>query len=272
VTAQSEPSKEPAIRAFAITLGAFRGKAGLGKKELAEKLGYTPAYVSQVEAAKNTPSMKFAEDLDTLFGTGAFTELQQNMMDARTRVLLPPGFTDYVEREAGASLIYAFEFSVIKGIFQTPDYAREVLRLGRTEDEAERLVCKRMERKGLLTKEPLPQIVAVFDEVAVRRVIGSRAIMKDQIQHLIDIAEMPNVLLQVVAAGKGAYPGVNGSFTLMEFDDAPPTVYVEGHAGGTLTEHPVTVREHRLSFNLIRAAAMSADESLKLLRGAWEDL
>ena len=272
MTAQSEPSRDPATRAFSIALVAFRVKAGMSKKELAEKLGYTPAYISQVEATKNMPSVKFAEDLNTLFGTEAFVDLWQNIMDARTNSLLPPGFAEYVEHEARASLIYAFEFSVIKGIFQTHDYAREILRWGRAADEAEQLVCRRMERKDVISRESPPQIVAVFDEVVIRRVFGSGEIMKTQIDHLIEIAEMPNVLLQFVSADKGAYPGINGSFTLMEFDTGPAMVYVEGHAGGTLTEHAVTVREHRLSFNLIRAAAMSADESLLLLREVRERL
>ncbi|MEO3785266.1 helix-turn-helix transcriptional regulator [Actinocorallia sp. B10E7] len=272
MTAQSESSREPAIRAFAIALGAFRDKAGMSKKELAEKLGYTPAYVSQIEAAKNVPSAKFAEDLNTLFGTEAFAGLWQNIVDARSSALLPPGFADYVEREACASLIYTFEFSVIKGIFQTHDYAREVLQSGRTMEETEQLVSKRMERKSVISREGAPQIVAVFDEVAIRRVIGSREIMKAQVGHLIEVAEMPNVLLQVVDADQGAYPGINGSFTIMEFDEASAVVYVEGHAGGTLTDNSVAVREHRLSFNLIRAAAMPADESLKLLRTVWESL
>ncbi|GAA2719273.1 helix-turn-helix transcriptional regulator [Actinocorallia aurantiaca] len=272
MTAQSEPSKDPAIRAFAITLGAFRVKAGLGKKELAEKLGYTPAYTSQVEAAKNVPSPRFAEDLNTLFGTEAFTELQQNIMDARTNGLLPPGFIDYVDQESRASLMYIFEFGVIKGIFQTYDYACEVLRSGRAAEEVEQLASKRMERQKILARDEPPQIVAVFDEGVIRRTVGGREIMRDQIARLVEISKMPNVTMHIVPPGKGAYPGVMGAFTILRFDDGPDMVYTEGYLGGSITGNAANVRGHTVHFDLIRGVAMSADDSLEFLHAAWEGL
>lgn len=272
MTAQSEPSRDPAIRAFAIALGAFRVKAGLGKKELADKLGYTPAYVSQVEAAKNTPSVKFAEDLDTLFGTEAFTDLQQNIMDARANGLLPPGFADYVEHESRASLMYVFEFGVIKGIFQTYDYAYEVLKSGRRAEEVEQLASGRMERKKIFERDDPPQIVAVFDEGVIRRTVGGRELMREQIAHLIEMSGMPNVTMHIVPPGKGAYPGVMGAFTILRFDDGPDMVYTEGYLGGSITGNATNVRGHTVHFDLIRGAAMSADESLEFLHMAREDL
>ncbi|GAA3213651.1 helix-turn-helix transcriptional regulator [Actinocorallia longicatena] len=270
--AQSEPLQDPAVKAFAITLRAFREKGGLGKKELAELLGYTPGYLSQVESAKNTPSVKFAEDLNTFFGTDAFTDLQQNMSESKGRPILPRGFEEYVEREAQASILYVFEMNVVKGIFQTPEYAREILWEGRTAEELDQVVATRLDRQGLLTRDAPPQIVAIFDEGAVRRMIGGGEVMKAQIARLIEIARMPSVQLHIVPASKGAYPGVQGSFTILEFIDAPRAVYTEGHAGGTLTEHPLVVHEHALDFNAIRGAAKSADDSLELLHSVLEGL
>lgn len=269
--ARREPMQSPALRAFAIALTGKRGTTS--KNRFAEELGYTPQYIGQVEACKNYPSRKFAEDIDTYFGSGSlFTDLWELVDEHREDVRLPPGFVDFVEREAEAAIIYTFVAMVLHGLFQTPEYACEVLRAGRTAEDAEQLVAKRMDRQRLLTRAEPPQIVAVFDEGAIRRVIGNREIMKAQIVRLIEIAEMPNVTLHIVAASKGAYPGVMGAFTILRFDDTPDVVYTEGHVGGTLTEHAATVREHTVRFDLIRGAAMSADASLELLRTVLESL
>ncbi|GAA0940011.1 helix-turn-helix transcriptional regulator [Actinocorallia libanotica] len=272
MTAQSEPSRDPAIRAFAITLKAFRVKAGLGKKDLAERLGYTPAYVSQVEAAKNVPSMKFSEDLNTLFGTEVFTGLWQNIADSKAGGMFPPGFTDFLECEATASTLYIFAAMVVHGLFQTPEYAYEVLRSGRAPNEVEQLVAKRLDRQKVLVGENPPQIIAVFDEGCIRRDIGGSAVMKGQLERLLELAEMPNIMLHIVPASAGAYLGVMGAFTMMEFDAAPTAAYTEDYAGGSLMDHPSIVRKYALSLNLIRASALSMEESLKLLRVTREGL
>lgn len=269
--AQPEPIESPTLRAFAVALTGMRGKNP--KNGLAELLGYTPQYIGQIEAFKNYPSRKFAEDLDTFFGTEKmFADLWELLDENRDEVHLPPGFTDYVEREAHASLMYVFEFGVVKGIFQTRDYAHEVLKAGRTADETEQLVARRMDRQRLLAREAPPRIVAVFDEGVIRRVVGNPEIMKAQLTRLIELAEMPNVTFHIVAASKGAYPGLPGAFTILRFDDEADMVYTEGHVGGNLTDHTATVREHTVRFDLIRGVAMSADESLELLRTVLESL
>jgi DNA-binding XRE family transcriptional regulator len=91
MVAQREPYEFPAIRAFATELAAWRGT--MSKVELAETLGYTPQLIGQLEAGKNIPSKKFAEDTDTLFKTnGLFVRLWKLVTDTRHLSLLPPGF------------------------------------------------------------------------------------------------------------------------------------------------------------------------------------
>jgi hypothetical protein len=78
--------------------------------------------------------------------------------------------------------------------------------------------------------------------------------------------------MQIVPLSRGAYAGLPGAFTLLGFDGRPDTAYIEGHVGGQLIDHPDTVREYALRFDLIRGAAMSADESLTLLHAILESL
>src|SRR3954470_24656367 len=149
MVAQKEPYESPMIRAFAAELEAWRGL--MTKVELAEALGYTPQFIGQIEAGRNIPSKAFAEDLDTFFKTnGVFVRLWKLIDETRHSLVLPRGFPEFLAREAQASTIHAFEPSVIKGILQTREYAHELMKSGRSLEEAEELVAKRMERQEML--------------------------------------------------------------------------------------------------------------------------
>jgi transcriptional regulator with XRE-family HTH domain len=271
MVAQREPYEFPAIRAFAAELTAWREEAGMSKTELAESLGYTPQLLGQIEAVKNIPSKQFAEDADTFFKTnGLYVRLWKLITDTRHLVILPAGFPDFLEHEAQASMMYVFEPSVIKGIFQTREYAYEIVKAGRGPDEIEQLVTKRMERQQLFERAKPPRVVAVLDEMAMRRVIGGHEIMRGQLRRLAEVAEMPNITLQIVPASMGSYGGLMGAFDILGFEDRPEVVYIDGHIGGQLITDGSVVREYRLRWDLIRGAALSADESLKLLHKILE--
>jgi DNA-binding XRE family transcriptional regulator len=268
MVAQKEPYESPAIRAFAGELQAWRGQTT--KVELAETLGYTPQLVGQIEAGKNIPSKTFAEDLDTFFKTnGLFARLWKLISETR-HLALPRGFPEFLAHEARASTMHVFEPSVIKGIFQTREYAQDLMKAGRSPEELEQLVTKRMERQEILNRPRPPRIVTVFDEVAIRRAIGTREVMRAQIERLIEVAEQPHVTLQIVPFTRGSYAGLPGSFGILGFDDGPDVVYIEGHVDGQLITDAATVREYALRYDLIRGAAMSDDESLKLLYSILE--
>jgi len=273
MVAQPEPYEFPAIRAFAAELTTWRNDRGLSKVELAESLGYTPQLLGQFEAAKNIPSKRFAEDLDTFFETnGLFFRLWKLVNETRERAALPRGFPEFLAREAKASTMHVFEPSVIKGLFQTQEYAYEVMKAGRSPEEIEQLITKRLERQEVLNRPKPPRIVAVLDEMAIRRVIGGPGVMRGQIERLIEIAEQPNVTMQIVPTSRGSYAGLMGAFDILGFDDGPGLVYIDGHVGGQVITDAATVREYELRCDLIRGAAMPVDESLKLLRTILETL
>ncbi|QXJ24396.1 helix-turn-helix domain-containing protein [Actinomadura graeca] len=268
---RSEAYDAPAIRAFANEMTAWREDAGLTKTAFADLLGYTAQWICQVEGMKSIPSEKFALDVDTYFKTnGVFQRLWLLINDTRFLAVLPPGFAEFVQQEALASTLYTFDPLVIKGLFQAPEYARAVLKSGRSESETDALVTSRMERQQILTRANPPRVVAIFDEWAVRRIVGDQQVMRSQHRHLADQARLYNVSLQIVPMAAGAYAGLPGAFTILSFDDAPDAVYTEGHVSGHLTNHRATVQEYRRRYDLIRSAAMSADDSLELLNAALE--
>ena len=169
-------------------------------------------------------------------------------------------------------MMHVFDTTVINGIFQTREYAYEVMKAGRNHEETEALVASRLERQAVLDRPKPLRIVAVLDELVLWRVLGGREVMRGQIERLIERAQQPNVTLQIVPVSRGSYAGLTGAFTTMTFDHSPNLVYTEGHIGGQLMGNPSTVREYMLRYDLIRGAAMSDDESLKLLHSTLESL
>jgi transcriptional regulator with XRE-family HTH domain len=266
-------TRDPLIRAFGAVLRAHREAAGLSRPQLAEALGCQPGWIEKLETAQKPPSEATADDLDVYFSTPKrlFWVMWLEIKREGKHPVLPPGFSGFVAREAKASAMYIFENMAITGLFQTPDYAHEVLKAGRKPEEVDQLVAKRLERQEILTRDDPPQIVAVFDEAVIRRAIGSPEIMHDQISRLVEIAEMPQVTLQFVACAKGAYAGLRGAFTILGFEDDPDIAYTEGQLGGQLIDQRAAVRGHMRNFDLIRGAAMPDDESLSLLQSILEN-
>ncbi|MCP2336813.1 helix-turn-helix domain-containing protein [Actinomadura rupiterrae] len=273
MTASREPYEGRAIRAFARELTAWREQLGISKAELAARLGYDASLVGQIEACKNIPSRKFAEDCDTFFPcAGAFVRYWDDIEEERDLSLLPPGFPDFLAREAKATVVHVYEASIITGLFQTPEYAYEILKISYPPDKARSLLEMRMARAAILEREKPPTTVVVFDESAVLRRIGDRDVMRGQYKRLIEVSQLFNVSVQVVPMEAGAYPGIMGSFSVLGFESGPNVAYSEGHVGGLLTEHRPAVREYEVSFDLIRGVAKSASDSLKLFREALEAL
>ncbi|MFI0485770.1 Scr1 family TA system antitoxin-like transcriptional regulator [Actinomadura sp. 9N215] len=267
-------TRDPLIRAYAALLRSYREAASLSRAKLAEALGCSPGWIEKLEICEKPPSEATSDDLDTFFKTPArtFHTIWVEIKREGKQPVGLPGFPGYVRREAKASMLNIFAAMVLHGLFQTPAYAREVLKVGRSPEEAEELLATRLARQEIFQRPGLAQISAVIDEGVLRRPTGGLAVMKEQLDHLIGLADDPRVTLQIVPISKGAYQGNMGAFTILGFEQDPEVVYVEGHTSGQFMEDPREVRGHTLAFNLIRGAALSADQSLELLHKVVESL
>jgi transcriptional regulator with XRE-family HTH domain len=271
MVAQRDPYEFPAIRAFAAELAAWRG--GLSKAELAETLGYTPQLVGQLEAGKNIPSKKFAEDLDTYFTTnGLFVRLWKLINETRHLAALPPGFSKFVELEAQANAIRVFGLVLITGLLQTEAYAREILLTIQQPDVVDEFVASRLERQAIFTRDKPPRLWATFDERALRCMVGGPAIMRIQLEHLLAASIRSDIMIEVVPQATGAHAGLGGSFTLLTFDDGPDVAYAEAAGRGQVVDDPAGVADLHVRYDLIRGHALPVAESRKLIESILESL
>jgi transcriptional regulator with XRE-family HTH domain len=146
--------------------------------------------------------------------------------------VLPQWFRTYVDLESAATLIRTYEGMFVPGLLQTDDYMRAVIHGAHLDESAEevgRRVRLRMARQTLLTREHPPRLWAVVDEAAIRRPVGSREVMRGQLERLIDATKLPNVTLQILPFGAGAHSAMVGAFSLLRFADRelPDVVYLE---------------------------------------------
>ncbi|TDD61119.1 XRE family transcriptional regulator [Actinomadura darangshiensis] len=268
---RNEPYEAPAIQTFACELTAWRTEAELTKTALAETLGYTPQWISQVESAKSVPSKEFAENLDTFFKTnGLFRRLQKRIIDTRHQAILPPGFAAYQEREVEASQVRNFELTLIYGLLQTESYMRAVIGHGLDPDTAERLVAERLQRQEVLTRENAAHAWFTLDESALRRDIGGPEIMREQLAHLLSLGERSNISIDIVPQIGKYYPGLTGGFTILSFSNAPDVVYGEIAGQGMLIQEPQIVSKFAVRYNSLRGDALRIEESRTLITEVME--
>ena len=190
---------------------------------------------------------------------------------------LPNTYSMYIGLESAATEIKNFQLAVVPGLLQTEDYARSLIRAQRvndTADEIERRVRVRIARQDCLTEDPALQLWTILDEGAVRRQIGGKAIMKAQLEHLIDRSHQPNVTIQVLPFTEGSHPGTLGSMAILEFpeDVHSPVAYIETYAGDVYLEKDDDLRRVTLTYTHMHSAALSPTRSIELIAALARDL
>ncbi|WP_393916427.1 helix-turn-helix domain-containing protein [Halostreptopolyspora alba] len=173
----------------------------------------------------------------------------------------------YVSLEAEASAIRTYECVVVPGLLQTADYASAIFRGGGIEDEKEikRRVDARITRRNLFTRDKPPAFWAVIDEATLLREVGGPEVMREQVQHLVDMRRQGAAYIQILPLKAGAHAGTNGAFVILDFPDPSPTVFIENDNDGLYLEEEHELRRYSLVFDLIQAKALSVEESLEYL-------
>lgn len=257
---------------FGAELRRYRKAAGLTQEELGEKISYTGALISLVEAAKRTPTRQFADSCDRALQTdGALSRIWPLV----SRSTFPSWFRGYVELEATATAIRSIEPLLVPGLLQTADYARTVLNVRASRSpyvELDDIVGARIDRQSLLTKFSAPLCWFIVDETVLRRPIGDGQLMRAQLAAMLDASEMPNVVLQVVPYEAGEYAGLDGALTILSFEDGPDVGYTEGHGSASLIQSPEQLARCSVGYDLTRAVALSPKLSADKIRATMEDL
>ncbi|GAA3832930.1 helix-turn-helix transcriptional regulator [Sphaerisporangium flaviroseum] len=190
--------------------------------------------------------------------------------------VVPPWFEPYIGLEQAASVIRMWEVQFIPGLLQTEDYARTVIRLARdtAEGEVERRVGLRMRRQHILTGAKAVKLWAVIDEAALRRLVGGAATMRAQIEHLLEVGELPNVTIQVMPFSFGGHAAAGGPITILRLaaHELPDVVYLEQLTSALYPDKPAEIMHYWDVMNRLSVEAESSAATVRRLRSILKEL
>ena len=269
-------------------LRALRRQQGLTCLDVSRKMKravpggkWSESKVSRIETAHVSVHHGDVSDLLDLYQVGAGAHRDAIMVIARDARMhgwwhsyvdvLPSWFEIYVDLETDASIIRSYQNEVVPGLLQTEDYARALLSshpVPESDAEIDRRVKLRLARQALLTRKEPPQYWVVLNEGMLRRQVGGRKVMREQLSHLLAAAESPNIMIQVLSYESGAHAGLSGPFDMLEFPDPddPRIVHVDHLTGGLYLEKLREVGHYSLAFEHLRVAALGTSESAEVLR------
>lgn len=269
-----DAERESGRAALGRMLKSFRERAGKSLGQLADETGYDKSYLSRLESGQRLSKAAVMEDLDAYYGTG--DQLVRLWRDARKDVIKDK-YKGFMELEATARVMWMFQLRV-PGLLQTEDYARAVLSglsgaqttAGNGEDVEEQ-VALRLGRQELLDRDPAPSVRVILDEGALRRPVPDPKVWADQLAHLLEAAELPNVALQVLPFTVGVHDLMDSHLWLFWQRTGEPVAYVEGNGFGEVIDDPDKVLSFRLSYDLVRDAALTPMESTAFIRRLLEE-
>lgn len=260
------PPRRTWLEYLAKELTAWREYRDMTQEQLAKAITFSPSLVAMVETCQRKPKPDFVQRCDEALQTGGA------LLRLYTELLSRESVPDYLDRwrtvEEQATVINTFQLEVVPGLPQTPAYARVVLQIGlptATPEEIDAMVAARIRRQAPLTAERPPMFVAILDEGVIRRLIGERAVMHEQLMHLIGLCERSNIVVQVVPADIGAYAGIGGPFNLAILD-GDEIAYLDTTLRGHIVEDPAEVAVIKHRWESLRTEALSRPASLRLMR------
>jgi Domain of unknown function (DUF5753) len=174
----------------------------------------------------------------------------------------------HVAQEADAIRIHDWESRICPGLLQTSQYARAVIRAAlprEREETIDQAVSVRMNRQSILGGENPPILWFVIDEAVLCKPYGGRQVMRDQLLKLEEQADHPNIVIQIMPFSAVRHPGLEGPLRIMEFRENPPIWYTEGWSSGRMTEAKDEVLAAVANFDLIRASALSPEQSAEFI-------
>ncbi|AYG84262.1 hypothetical protein DWB77_06475 [Streptomyces hundungensis] len=277
----------PAVRRRKLgeELRKLRDGSGLTSGEAASRVGWHQSKVSRIETGRSgVKPADVARLLDAYeVHDPQLRALLQALADSAGgggvdwahayRGLLPPQYRDFISLESQACSARTLETSVVPGLLQTPDYARAVTRAalgGAPPDTVDSLVEVRIARQEVLRGDPPLVLSAVLDEAVVRRWVGGRTAMREQLRHLLEVAALPHVRLQVIPFHYGGYVGLSGPFIVFSFPAISDLdVVVIDHLTSSLyLERREDLTAYSAAFETVQALALSSENSLDLIARA----
>ncbi|WEO96864.1 helix-turn-helix transcriptional regulator [Streptomyces sp. FXJ1.172] len=255
-------------------LRRLRELKGMTAEEVAERLLVSQSKISRLENGRRSISQRDVRDL-----CGVYEVEDQRIVDSLMEMArdsrqqgwwhtfgdIP--YSVYIGLETDAESLRVYEPQLVTGLLQTRAYAEALVQGALPETspaDIEKRVQVRMRRQERITAENNPlRLWVVLDEAALRRVVGSKLVMREQLDHLIEMSQLPHVTVQVLPFEVGAHPGLNGQYAILEFTDAADSsvVYLEGVTSDLYLEKAQDVQKYAVMYEHLRAQSLNVEQS-----------
>lgn len=259
-----------ATAAYGARLRQWREARGWTQEELAAAVGYSSAHISAIETARRPATLGFSRKVDIALGlAGSVDSFEREWKEIRYGALLE-GYPEYVTYESRAVEIRVFQLGIIPGLLQTEEYARieaesYVQRRTITPEVAEERVSVLAERQATLERDQPPMVMAVMDESCLKQVVGDSGVMKRQLGHLLEVASLPNWVVQVAPFELGVRRTLKLPVNLLTLPDRSVVAYAESQTQGHLDKESVSVIPLLTAYHQLQAEALSQAESLAMI-------
>lgn len=269
---------------LAKTLTRHREAAGLKSEDVVRGLDFSKSKISRIENATTGVSIVDIRALARFYGVD---EAEVDRLELMARVAKQRGwwhayhgeglvdwFVDFVVLEAESIGMDTYEIDLIPGLFQTRSYAHCIMKAGgpRSSDQfiANRLDMRADRQRRLADIKFL--VWAIIDEAALRRAVGGREVQAEQLAHLLKLAELPNVTIQILPFGKGAHVAMGTAFAVLKFAQYPNVVYMDNLGGGLYADENSDVERYSLALDHLRATSLDPFESIAFVRQVISEL
>ncbi|MFF9341551.1 helix-turn-helix transcriptional regulator [Streptomyces sp. NPDC014773] len=244
----------------------WREAKGLRAVELGRLIGYGEDIVRKVERGARIPRPEFLDKVDEALGAnGLIAAMKPDVLKAR----YPKKPQSLSKLEGQAVEFSMYTIFCLHGLLQTEDYARAIMRTFRPlyqPMELDRYVSIRIRRQRVLQRLPAPEFSFVMEEWALKRPVGGREVMARQLEHLLEVGDMPNVEIQVMPTANAQHPGLSGSVHLLKFPDGSAAGRSEDLNEGRPTTDLKVLRSLELRYGIIRSQALTPAASRDFIR------
>ncbi|MGC5394349.1 helix-turn-helix domain-containing protein [Streptomyces sp. DT20] len=235
----------------------WREAAGLRAAELGEAIGYGENLVYKVEAGTRIAKPEFLDRTDDVLGAkGKIAAMKKDVAEAR----YPKKVRDLAKLEADAVELGSYAADVIDGLLQTEAYARALYRERRpafTEEQVDGLVAARMARQAIFERRPAPLLTFVQEEATLRRPTGGKMVLRQQLEHLLELSLLRHVEIQVMPTETEEHAGLGGSHEVVKLSDGTAVGHNEVQLTSRLISDPKEVQILEMRYGLTRAQALT---------------
>nr|WSX77349.1 helix-turn-helix transcriptional regulator [Streptomyces sp. NBC_00899] len=244
---------------------AWREAANLTQAEFGSAIGYGEEMVSKVERGVRVPKPAFLDNADRVVDAGGkLSAMKPDVEEAR----YPKKVRDLAKLEADAVELGAYGNHNLHGLLQTEAYARALFEMRRPSyagDAIDRHVAGRMARQSIFQRLPPPLLTFVLEEVTLRRPLGGRVLLRQQLEHLLDVGQLRHVAIQVMPTDREDHAGMGGQLQLLKLREGKAIGHWEGQLYSRLISDPREVHILEMRYGMIRAQALTPRESLAFI-------